>query len=204
MLPDETCRFLAFDFDAKEYTPEDLRRDVSTIREACVEKGISLAIERSRSGKGVHFWIFFAENIPASVARKFGGSLITYAMNSHHSLTLKTYDRLIPSQDTLPKGGFGNLIALPLQKHPRGRGDSSFIDDNFAAYDDQWSYLSGVKKYTLEEIESLARQLSPCGELGELRRNADTEDEKLWEGNKRERKLTLLDFPNTVKGVINS
>ena len=89
MLPDESCRFLAFDFDGKEYSKKDLQHDVSTIREACIEKSISMAVERSRSGKGIHFWIFFSENIPASIARKFGSSLITYAMSRHHELPSK-------------------------------------------------------------------------------------------------------------------
>lgn len=97
MLPDDTCRFLVFDFDGKkEYKPDDLRRDVGIIRKACTEKGIRMAVERSRSGKGIHLWIFFDDNIPASTARKFGSSLITYAMNKNRRLPFKTYDRMIP------------------------------------------------------------------------------------------------------------
>jgi len=160
MLSDETCRFLAFDFDGKDYTPEDLRRDVSAIREVCEEKQISMAVERSRSGEGIHFWIFFSENIPASTARKFGSSLVTYAMNKHHTLTFKTYDRLIPGQDTMPKGGFGNIIALPLQKESRKSGGTEFVDENFNSYTDQWNYLYNIKKYLLDEIERLIRELS--------------------------------------------
>ncbi|KUK64104.1 MAG: Type III restriction protein res subunit [Desulfofundulus kuznetsovii] len=200
MFSDETCKFLAFDFDGKDYSPEDLRRDVTAIREACAEKGISMAVERSRSGKGFHFWMFFAENIPTGTARKFGSSLITHAMSKHHALSFKTYDRMIPNQDTLPKGGFGNLIALPLQKIPREHGNSVFVDENFNAYADQWNYLYNVKKYTLEETESFIKQLSPSGELGDLRR--DSEEEKPLEGKKPEQKLTRFDFPDTVKIVL--
>ena len=199
MLPDESCRFLAFDFDGKDYSQKDLQRDVSAIRETCVEKDISMAVERSRSGKGIHFWIFFSENIPTSIARKFGSSLITYSMYSHHELPFKTYDRMIPAQDTLPKGGFGNLIALPLQKSPRDQGNSMFLDENFNVYSDQWNYLYNVKKYTLEEIETFIKELSPSGELGALRR--DSEDEKPWEGKKSEPKLMKFDFPDIVKIV---
>lgn len=199
MFLDETCRFLAFDFDGKDYNPEDLRHDVTAIREVCTEKDISMAVERSRSGKGIHFWIFFSENIPTGTARKFGSSLITHSMDRHHELSFKTYDRMIPNQDTLLKGGFGNLIALPLQKMPRDQGNSAFVDENFNAYSDQWSYLYGVKKYTLEEIESFIKQLSPSGELGVLRR--DSEEEKPWEGKKLTPKLTRFDFPDTVKIV---
>ena len=201
MSLDEACRFLVFDFDGKEYTQEDIRRDVTVIRDACAEKSISMAVERSRSGNGIHFWIFFTENIPASTARKFGSSLITYAMSKNHSLPFKTYDRMIPLQDTLTKDGLGNLIALPLQKKPRDDENSVFIDENFEAYADQWNYLYNVKKYTPEEVDAFIRQLSPSGELGDLRRDSESEDEKPWEGKKRERKLTAIDFPNTVKVV---
>ena len=201
MLPDETCRFLAFDFDAKVYAPAELRRDVSAIREVCAELDICMAVERSRSGKGIHFWIFFAENIPVNIARKFGSSLITYAMNKHHELPFKTYDRLIPTQDSLPKGGFGNLIALPLQKYPRKQGNSVFVDDNFNPYADQWHYLHHVKKYTLAEIEKFIRQLTPDGELGELHRASDSDDEKPWENKKTVPKLAKVDFPEKVKVV---
>ena len=201
MLPDETCRFLAFDFDGKDCSPVELRRDVSAIREVCAEKGITLAMERSRSGKGIHLWAFFAENVPASIARKFGSGLITCAMNKHHGLTFKTYDRLIPSQDTLPKGGFGNLIALPLQKAPRENGNSVFVDEDFNAYTDQWNYLSGVRKYSLTEIESFIKELAPSGELGILHRDSESDDGKPWEAKKQQRKLTKMDFPETVNIV---
>ncbi|MDR1204905.1 MAG: DUF1653 domain-containing protein, partial [Peptococcaceae bacterium] len=199
MLPDETCRFLAFDFDGKEYSPETLRHDVGAIREICAEKGIRVAAERSRSGAGIHLWFFFAENIPAGTARKFGSSLITRAMNQHHELPFKTYDRMIPAQDTLTNGGFGNLIALPLQKAPREQGRSVFVDENFNTYPDQWNYLSRVQRYTLKEIESFIRQLSPSDELGDLRR--DSEDEKPWKGKKPAPKLTKSDFPDKVNIV---
>ena len=199
MFSDETCRFLAFDFDGKDCSPEDLRRDVAAIRGACTEKGISMAVERSRSGKGIHFWMFFAENIPAVTARKFGSSLITYAMGKHHELPFKTYDRMIPSQDTMPKGGFGNLIVLPLQGKPRKQGNSTFVDENFNTCADQWNYLYNMKKYTLEEVKLLIKQLSPSGELGALLQ--DSEEEKPWEGKKPEQILKRSDFPDTVKIV---
>ena len=203
MLPDETCRFLAFDFDAKVYTPDDLMRDVSAIREVCTDNDISMAVERSRSGKGIHFWIFFADPIPASIARKFGSSVITNAMNKHHGISFKTYDRLIPTQDSLPKGGFGNLIALPLQKEPRQNGNSEFIDENFISYPDQWGYLSQVKRYTLQEIEQFIRQLAPTGELGQLASASETEEAKPWETKKPDVAPTLKksDLPATVEIV---
>ena len=203
MLPDETCRFLAFDFDAKAYVPDELRRDVSAIREVCTDNNISMAVERSRSGYGIHFWIFFSEPISASVARKFGSSVITNAMNKHHGLSFKTYDRLIPTQDSLPKGGFGNLIALPLQKEPRQNGNSEFIDENFVSYPDQWGYLSQVKCYTLQEIEEFIRLLAPMGELGELASVSEAEEAKPWETKKSNvaPKLKKSDLPTTIEIV---
>jgi superfamily II DNA or RNA helicase len=207
MFPDETCRFLVFDFDGKkDYEADILRNDVSLIRETCNEMCISMAMERSRSGSGIHFWIFFTENIPASVARRFGSSVITYTMKKHHKLSFKTYDRLIPTQDTFHKGaaGFGNLIALPFQKEPRENGNSVFVDELFNVYPDQWNYLDGIKKYSLKEVESFIRQLSPCGDLGDLHK--DTGDEKPWEhppSGKRmkQQALTNHDFPIVVKVV---
>ena len=106
---------------------------------------------------------------------------------------------MIPAQDTLPKGGFGNLIALPLQKVPRDEGNSVFLDEKFNVYSDQWNCLYNIKKYTLGEIESFIREMSPSGELGSLRR--DSEDEEPWERKKPELKLTKFDFPDTVKVV---
>ena len=199
MFSDETCRFLVFDFDAKEYKTTDLLRDVTAVRESCIEKGIGVGVERSRSGNGFHLWVFFSENIPVSIARKFGSGLITYTMNKHHGLSFETYDRMFPSQDTLPAGGFGNLIALPLQKAPRKQNNSVFVDEDYTAYSDQWSYLSNIKKYSHEEIESFIRQLAPVDELGQLHR--DSEDEKPWEKIKKEQKLSKLDMPDRVNVV---
>jgi superfamily II DNA or RNA helicase len=199
MFPNETCRFLAFDFDGKEYSVETLCRDVSAIRQTFEEKQISVAIERSRSGAGIHFWVFFSENIPAGTARKLGSCIITHTMNRHHELTFKTYDRLIPTQDTLPKGGFGNLIALPLQKAPREQGNSAFIDAEFNTITDQWNYLYNVKKYSLTEVEQFIRELSPTGDLGVLR--ANEEDETPWQSRKPVQKIARMDFPATVSIV---
>lgn len=198
-LADETCRFLAFDFDGKEFSSEALYKDVTAIREVCAEKRISMAVERSRSGKGIHFWIFFSESIPASTARKLGSIIVTYAMDKHHELTFKTYDRLIPAQDTMPKGGFGNLIALPLQGTSRKKGNSVFVDEQLNPYVDQWSYLNSIRKYSLVEVELFIRDLSPTGDLGILRK--DEKDEKPWKSPKPYPKITKLDFPEALSIV---
>ena len=197
MLQNETCRFLAFDFDGKECTWSELLNDVKPIRDVAIEKNISLAVEKSRSGKGIHFWIFFSEFIPVSLARKFGSSLITSAMKKNHNVSFKTYDRMIPSQDTLPKGGFGNLIALPLQKHPRKQGNSEFVDENFKNVIDQWNYLFNIRKYTREEIEQFIKELAPDGDLGVLHISF-VEGEKPWERKKASPHISKGDFPIEV------
>ncbi|MGM0622101.1 MAG: TOTE conflict system archaeo-eukaryotic primase domain-containing protein, partial [Bacteroidota bacterium] len=106
LLSDETCWFLAIDFDG-----DDWQKDITTIQKVCSEFAIPVAVECSRSGNGAHAWFFLKQPIPASTARKFGSALLTYAMNQRHEITFKSYDRFFPNQDTMPKGGFGNLIA---------------------------------------------------------------------------------------------
>ena len=124
MLADNTCSFLAADFDEGEW-----RRDVFAFRETCERHGIPVAIERSRSGNGAHAWIFFDEPIPAALARRLGAFLITDTMERVPDIGFGSYDRFFPSQDSMPAGGFGNLIALPLQGLARSSGNSEFIDE---------------------------------------------------------------------------
>jgi hypothetical protein len=126
MLRDETCWFLAADFDKKSWMT-----DVAAFRDSARAKGVPVAIERSRSGNGAHAWIFFAEPIPAAEARRLGALLITATMDRCPDIGFDSYDRFFPSQDTMPAGGFGNLIALPLQNKPRENGNSVFLDDDF-------------------------------------------------------------------------
>ena len=133
---DETCYFLAIDFDDGEW-----QKDISVLREVCSEFNIPIAVERSRSGKGAHAWFFFENPISAALARKFGSALLTYSMSKRHEITFKSYDRFFPNQDIMPKGGLGNLIALPLQKAARNNNNSVFIDDNFEPFNDQWAFL---------------------------------------------------------------
>ena len=132
MLLDETCFFVAIDFD-----DEGWEEDASVCREACRKLKLACALERSRSGKGGHLWIFFEEAIRAGTARDVGSLLLTEAMESRPEVGFTSYDRLFPNQDTMPKGGFGNLIALPLQKVPRETGNSVFVDESFHAYADR-------------------------------------------------------------------
>ena len=123
MLRDETCWFLAIDFD-----DGDWQKDISALQDVCITFGIPVVVERSRSGNGGHAWFFFESPVLATLARKFGTSLLTHATNERHEITFKSYDRFFPNQDTMPKGGLGNLIALPLQKEARLAGNSVFVD----------------------------------------------------------------------------
>ncbi|MBI2438224.1 MAG: DEAD/DEAH box helicase family protein [Lentisphaerae bacterium] len=152
MLLDETCFFLAVDFD-KQHWPED----VSAVLETCRQLDLPAAVERSRSGHGGHLWLFFQEAISAGLARSLGAHILTEMMERRPDIGLDSYDRFFPNQDTLPKGGFGNLIALPLQKRPRDCGDSVFLDENVVPYPDQWAFLASVRKISRPDIERIVR-----------------------------------------------
>ncbi|MEW9124629.1 MAG: DEAD/DEAH box helicase family protein [Thermotaleaceae bacterium] len=187
---DETCHFLAIDFDGEEW-----QKDISVLREVCVEFNIPLAAERSRSGKGAHGWFFFKSPIPAALARKFGSVLLTCSMSKRHEIKFESYDRFFPNQDTMPKGGFGNLIALPLQKSARENHNSEFIDENYQSYHDQWAFLGAIQKLSEDDIEILISKLCHGNELGVLIK--DEEDQKPWETSKT--KLLKNDFPKAVE-----
>jgi len=193
MCLDETCHFLAIDFDN-----EGWKKDVSILRDACKEFDITIAIERSRSGNGAHVWFFFEKEIPAVLARKFGTALLTHSMSKRHEITFKSYDRFFPNQDTMPKGGLGNLIALPLQMAARKNGNSVFIDENFEPYADQWEFLSSIEKLSEVKVETLIAGLCHGNELGALK-NDDEEVQKPWEKNRV--KLSKDDFPGEVNLV---
>ncbi len=139
------------DFDGERW-PDDARAVLAT----CREKGVPAALERSRSGNGAHIWFFFEEAVPAAAARKFGSHLLTETMERRPELGLRSYDRLFPNQDTLPAGGFGNLIALPLQRLPRDRGNSVFLDEHLEPHPDQWAFLSGLRKLSRQSVEAAA------------------------------------------------
>lgn len=153
LLPDDTCMFLAVDFDKSDW-----RKDASAFMKSCNDVNVQAALEISRSGNGAHVWIFFSEAVPAREARSLGAALISYTCARLWQLSLESYDRLFPNQDTLPKGGFGNLIALPLQKSPRENGGSIFVSDDFTPYPDQWSFLASLTPLSRSELgEALLR-----------------------------------------------
>jgi superfamily II DNA or RNA helicase len=175
LLQDETCRFLAADFDKRSW-----ERDAIAFVTTCRELGISPALERSRSGSGAHVWIFFTEPVPAAEARKLGSLLITATMDRHPDIGFDSYDRLFPSQDTMPAGGFGNLIALPLQAGPRERGNSVFLDDELRSYEDQWAYLSSIKPMTRSEVSDLVSAAATSGRILGVRLPVDDDDDEPW------------------------
>lgn len=157
---DDTCRFLAADFDG-----EGWRDDVLAYREAAERVGVTVAIERSRSGNGAHAWVFFADPVPATAARRLGTILVAKASALRPTLGLGAYDRLFPSQDTLSAGGFGNLIALPLAKVPRQRGNTLFVDAQMEAFQDQWSYLAAIPRLSREGLDRILARIAPLSPL---------------------------------------
>ena len=159
MLEDETCYFLAFDFDDKK-NENNIKEDVLAFASVCDKYNVPISIERSRSGHGIHIWIFFEKNIKALIARKMGSLLLSKTMEIRDNLKINSFDRMFPNQDTLPKRGYGNLIALPFQYEPMKYNNTAFLDRNFIAYNDQYGYLNNVKKMTHDDIFSVIRVLS--------------------------------------------
>jgi superfamily II DNA or RNA helicase len=148
LLADDSCHFLAVDFDDAQW-----REDVQAFAQSCIELGVPVALEISRSGNGAHAWVFFATRVPARDARRLGTALISHTCARTRQLKLTSYDRLFPNQDTMPKGGFGNLIALPLQKKSRENGCSVFVDAALHPYPDQWAFLASIVPMAMQDIE---------------------------------------------------
>jgi superfamily II DNA or RNA helicase len=175
VLPDDTCWFLAADFDEAEW-----RRDVSAFAQTCRAWDVPVAVERSRSGNGAHAWIFFHEPVSASLARRLGSALITETLDRAPDIGFASYDRLFPSQDTVPTGGFGNLIALPLQGLARQAGNSVFLDENLVPHADQWTFLANVRRLKRETVEALVDAGSAAGRILGVRIPVDDDDEEPW------------------------
>jgi superfamily II DNA or RNA helicase len=158
LLTDDTCWFLAADFDKAGW-----QEDSVSFLDTCRSMGVPAYLERSRSGKGGHVWIFFEEAVPAGLARKLGCALLTRTMERWHQIGFESYDRFFPSQDTMPKGGFGNLIALPLQHGPRKKENSVFLDDSLDSAEDQWSFLENMARMPSSAVETLVEDASRSG-----------------------------------------
>ncbi len=175
LLPNDCCWFVVTDFD-----DEGWRDDVAAFARTCRRHDIHVAVERSRSGEGGHAWIFFNEPLPATLARRLGSLLITETMEEAPDIGFKSYDRLFPSQDVLPVGGFGNLIALPLQGLARRRGNSVFVDDAFSPYPDQWDFLSRMIPNSRPAVENVVERASAAGKILGVRIPLIDDDEEPW------------------------
>ncbi|MEW6667252.1 MAG: DEAD/DEAH box helicase family protein [Thermodesulfobacteriota bacterium] len=176
MLRDETCFFLAVDFDKESW-----QVDATEFLETCHQMNIPVSLERSRSGRGGHIWIFFSEPVPAGLARKLGSHVLTETMERRPDIGLDSYDRFFPNQDTMPMGGLGNLIALPLQKKPRERGNSLFLDEKFSPHQDQWAFLSRIQKMSRSQVEVIVHLAEARGRIMGVRlAMTDEADDTPW------------------------
>lgn len=192
LLPDGTCRFLVFDFDNHEkgaekndFANEDDTwiEEVEAMRKICILNGIDPLVERSRSGRGAHIWIFFDNPVSAALVRKFGIALLDKGAEQVNLKSFKYYDRMLPAQDTLPEGGVGNLIALPLQGKALRDGNSAFIDSNWNAYPNQWEILWSKPRLSQEFIEIKIREWGTAVEDLEAAED-DADREKPWKKNR--------------------
>ncbi len=200
MLENNLCKLLVFDFDnhAKGAEQDDYanvddswKEEVNALRCICRNLNVDAVVERSRSGCGAHLWIFFKEMIPARLARRFGFALLEKGAESVNLKSFKYYDRIIPTQDALPEGGLGNVIALPLQGMALKNGNSAFVDDNWNAYEDQLKVLAGTKRLTRQEIEDCLSLWYRSGTAGE-----DDINETPWDKNSEIES-------GSVKGVVH-
>ena len=186
LLPDDTCYFLAVDFDEAEW-----RDDARAFVQSCHELNVPVALEISRSGNGAHAWIFFDRNVSAFDARRLGASIISHACERTRQLALSSYDRLFPNQDYMPKGGFGNLIALPLQKRARAQNNSVFVDESLEPHSDQWAFLASIQRMSPGDIEpAIIRATGNRDPVG-VAYVEDEGDAEPWKGrDTRSHKLT--------------
>lgn len=204
LLPDETCWFLAVDFDKKSWMA-----DAAAFASTCRRFQVPVTVERSRSGNGAHIWLFFDRPVLAANARQLGCALLTRTMETRHEIGLDSYDRLFPSQDTLPKGGFGNLIALPLQKRARERGNSVFVDQLFQPHGNQWRFLELVQRIPTEMLARMIQEITPGGNTIGVHLSFPEEggDEVPWlwsPSRKRKDRRVAGPLPSTVRVVVGN
>lgn len=195
IMPDNNCSFLCTDFDDKN-CKHGYKDDVLAFVGVCRDWQIPYAIERSRSGNGAHVWIFFEEPLPAFKARRLGNAILTEAMNHDGRMSLNSYDRFFPNQDRLPEGGFGNLVAFPLQGQARKNLNSVFVDDDFLAYKDQWTFLYNIKKLREDDVDKLL-SLHVNEEFGALSTSSES---KPWV-TPTPQDVTKADFYSTMEIV---
>lgn len=171
LLQDDTCWFLTADFDG-EHWADDARAYVET----CRARNVPAALERSRSGQGGHVWIFFSQPLAAREARQLGAALMTETMERRPEIGFTSYDRFFPNQDSMPAGGFGNLIALPLARRTRERGNSVFVDDDLEPYDDQWAFLESLPRMTLAAVSTVVQEAAEAARILGVRMPVDDDE----------------------------
>jgi superfamily II DNA or RNA helicase len=196
LLPGDLCRLLAIDLDGSSW-----RKDAQAIRQTCDALRIDPAIERSRSGNGAHIWFFFTDAVQAAEARRLGFIILTRTMASGSALGVDSYDRLFPSQDVLPSGGFGNLIALPLQHEARRAGNTEFLNESFEPHQDQWSYLASIPRITPERLGELTAEAADDQTLAVRPAGGDTDAPWRPARSLRER-LVDTPMPESVEATI--
>src|SRR5947207_523731 len=203
LLRDETCFLLALDFDKAGW-----REDAAAFVEVCRQLNLAAAMERSRSGQGAHVWFFFEEAIPAALARRLGSHVLTETMETRPDIGLDSYDRMFPNQDTLPHGGFGNLIALPLQRAPRRDDNTVFLDSAFVPWADQWAFLASVRKIGRSQVEHIVDDAERRGRIVGVRLPPqDDEDRDPWNAppsRQRTMPLSAADLPATIELVLGN
>ncbi|MBI5048728.1 MAG: DEAD/DEAH box helicase family protein [Deltaproteobacteria bacterium] len=192
---DDSCVFLACDFDGDGW-----QDDVKVYKNVAQSMGVDVALERSRSGAGAHAWIFFQATVPARLARLLGTAILSRCGEYRPNIRLESFDRFFPNQNYLPKGGFGNLIALPLQKQPREQGNSSFLDNDLNVILDQWGYLSQVRRLLLEELRSLVSAYLPSTLQT---KNEDGFDDTSWIADQNVMEASVDLKKDTIAGLLN-
>lgn len=203
LLPDDTCHFLAIDFDEDSWM-----QDSAAFLDACGALSVPAYRERSRSGNGAHVWIFFYQAMSAANARKLGSILLTLCKEEHYQLSFSSYDRMFPNQDTMPSGKFGNLIALPLQNEAVTLGNSSFVDRENNVIGDQWAFLRTIQRITPIEVEQIIRQAAKTNTIIPVLRSAFDENatDDPWTvppSGRKEDELLVGPFPEAAK-IISS
>ena len=211
LVEGDLCQFLALDFDSHDKkVPFQWKSDMLAVKKVCNEYSIPSYMEVSRSGNGAHLWVFFSEKVPAKQARNLGTNLLKAAMKHNHSISFESFDRMFPNQDEMPKGGYGNLIALPLQGQSVKQGHSVFVDNDFNSFDDQWVYLSSVQKLKEKDLNRAVKELLAVTGDFHVRRNEDDEIKQVSSINKvvfnveSEKEVIKDDFTEPVQITLSN
>jgi len=193
LLNDDHCCFLTVDFDKQEW-----REDAKAFMQSCREMDIPAVLEISRSGNGAHIWIFFVAPVPAREARLLGAALISHTCERTRQLSLASYDRMFPNQDSMPKGGFGNLIALPLQKLPREHGYSVFVDEAFEPYPDQWAFLASIQPTSKVDMDNAILRSSRGHHPLDVAFVSEGEQSKPWQRSSPSNNRLSCELPESL------